>query len=56
MRVQDLRQTDPSRAGALKGAHPINGNYMTWRYPNWATKFFADALMFELKPEVANLG
>ena len=29
---------------------------MTWRYPNWATKFFADALMFELKPEVANLG
>ncbi len=56
MRVQDLRQKDPSRAGALKGAHPINGNYMTWRYPNWATKFFADALMFELKPEVANLG
>jgi hypothetical protein len=56
MRVQDLRQRDPNRAGALKGSHPINGGYMTWRYPNWATKFFADALMLELRPDVANLG
>ncbi len=56
MRAQDLRQKDPNRAGALKGAHPIDGGYMTWRYPNWGTKFFADALMLELHPEVANLG
>ena len=56
MRVQDVRQQDPNRAGALKGSHPFNGGYMTWRYPNWATKFFADALMLELRPEVANLG
>lgn len=56
MRAQDLRQRDPNRAGALKGSHPINGGYMTWRYPNWATKFLADALMFELRPDVANLG
>lgn len=56
MRAQDLRQSDPNRAGALKGSHPINGGYMTWRYPNWATKFLADALMLELRPDVANLG
>jgi hypothetical protein len=56
MRIQDLRQKDLNRAGALKGSHPINGGYMTWRYPNWATKFFADALMLELRPAVANLG
>ncbi len=56
MRAQDLRQRDPNRAGALKGSHPINGGYMTWRYPNWGTKFFADALMLEMRPDVANLG
>lgn len=56
MRVQDLTQKDPNRAGALKGSHPFNGGYMTWRYPNWATKFFADSLMLEMRPEIANLG
>jgi uncharacterized protein YyaL (SSP411 family) len=56
MRAQDLALRDPRRAGALKGSHPINGGYMTWRYPNWATKFFADALMLEMRPDVANLG
>lgn len=56
MRAQDLNQRDPNRAGGLKGSHPINEDYMTWRYPNWAAKFFADALMFELRPDVENLG
>ncbi|HSV61654.1 MAG TPA: hypothetical protein VLJ19_22420, partial [Variovorax sp.] len=56
MRAQDLRVRDTHRAGALKGSHPINGGYMTWRYPNWATKFFADALMLEMRPDVNNLG
>jgi uncharacterized protein YyaL (SSP411 family) len=31
--------------GGIKGSHPINGGYHPWQYPNWATKFFADALM-----------
>lgn len=34
-------------AGAIKGSFPIDGGYMTWRYPNWAAKFFMDALMLE---------
>ena len=56
MRAQDLTQRDLNRAGGLKGSHPVNGGYLTWRYPNWATKFFADALMLELRPDVSNLG
>jgi rhamnogalacturonyl hydrolase YesR len=31
--------------GGIKGSHPVNGGYHPWQYPNWATKFFADALM-----------
>ncbi|MEF8734488.1 MAG: hypothetical protein V5B40_22020 [Candidatus Accumulibacter meliphilus] len=56
MRAQDLDQRDANRAGALKGSHPIDGDYLMWRYPNWATKFFADGLMLQLRPDVDNLG
>jgi hypothetical protein len=31
--------------GAIKGSHPIWGGYDPFRYPNWAAKFFADAIM-----------
>lgn len=33
--------------GAVAGSYPIYGRYMALRYPNWAVKFLADALMFE---------
>lgn len=33
--------------GAIKGSFPADGGYMRWRYPNWAAKFFMDALMLE---------
>lgn len=56
MRAQNLNQTDPRRAGAIKGSHPIDEDYMTWRYPNWAAKFFADAIMLELRSDVLNIG
>lgn len=39
----------PAERGGIKGAHPINGGYHPWQYPNWAAKFFADALMIEDK-------
>jgi hypothetical protein len=35
--------------GALKGSFPIYGAYCRYEYPNWATKFFVDALMMERK-------
>ena len=34
--------------GGIKGSHPIDGGYHPWQYPNWAAKFFADALMIEM--------
>jgi rhamnogalacturonyl hydrolase YesR len=38
---------DPDQRGGIKGSHPIDGGYHPWQYPNWAAKFFADALMKE---------
>lgn len=56
MRLQVL-DGPPETRGAVKGSHPIGEDYMTWRYPNWATKFFMDALMFErLFDRIDNIG
>jgi rhamnogalacturonyl hydrolase YesR len=56
MRLQKLDGPATMR-GAMKGSHPIGGDYMQWRYPNWATKFFMDALMFErLFDRIDNVG
>jgi hypothetical protein len=39
------RRTLPDIDGALAGSFPIWGRYAPLQYPNWATKFLADALM-----------
>lgn len=46
--TQDLRADEPGVRGGIKGSHPIDGDYMTGRYPNWAAKFFMDALLLQL--------
>jgi len=57
MSTQDLTTEDLNVRGAIKGSHPINGGYMTYRYPNWATKFFMDGLMLEQKiDKIDNIG
>ena len=57
MSIQDLSTGDERVRGALKGSHPINGGYMTYKYPNWATKFFMDGLMLEQHfDKIANIG
>lgn len=33
--------------GAVKGSFPIWGDYCSYEYPNWATKFLADSIMLE---------
>lgn len=38
----------PGERGALAGSFPFGDGYMHGRYPNWATKFLADALMMRL--------
>ena len=45
--VQDRSSRHPGVRGGVKGSHPVDGGYMTYRYPNWAAKFFMDALMLE---------
>ena len=43
--VQDRSSRHPGVRGGVKGSHPVDGGYMTYRYPNWAAKFFMDAAM-----------
>jgi hypothetical protein len=45
--THDLRARDPGVRGGMKGSHPIWGPYHSYEYPNWAAKFFADALLLE---------
>lgn len=42
--TQDLLTEDYDIHGAIKGSHPIWGTYSPLAFPNWATKFFVDAM------------
>ncbi len=42
--TQDLSTPDECIRGAVKGSQPVWGRYAPLSYPNWATKFFVDAL------------
>jgi len=42
---QNLTNCNPGIKGGIAGSYPIWGKYMQYSYPNWAAKFFADALM-----------
>jgi hypothetical protein len=33
--------------GAVKGSFPVSGGYVSFQYPNWACKFFIDAISLE---------
>ena len=44
MATQDLDTHDANVRGAIKGSHPVWGRYAFMSYPNWATKFFVDAM------------
>ena len=43
--TQDLTSPDKPHYGGIKGSFPIYGRYAPLQYPNWATKFFIDALL-----------
>lgn len=46
---QTIEANDPGVRGALAGSFPILGEYQTMGYPNWATKYFLDALLLQLR-------
>ncbi len=48
--VAATQQVDTAWApiqGAIAGSRPIWAPYLRWRYPNWAVKFFLDALLLQ---------
>jgi len=47
IRTQERTRFPKGIQGGIKGSHPINGNYLAFVYPNWAAKFFVDALILE---------
>lgn len=49
MSCQDIRTSNSNIWGGIKGSQPIWGKYTRLSYPNWATKFFIDALLILLR-------
>jgi hypothetical protein len=45
MARHDIGNTDPAIRGGVAGSWPVWGGYGRHRILNWATKFFADALL-----------
>jgi hypothetical protein len=43
----DAHARDPDIRGGVKGSHPLWGSYAGFSYPNWAAKFFIDALLLQ---------
>ncbi len=50
-RTQRLNDADDAVRGGIAGSTPIWGAYSRFEYPNWAAKFFADALMMDMSNE-----
>lgn len=44
-RTQNRSSADPGLRGGIKGSAPMDGDYGRHEILNWATKYFADALM-----------
>ena len=45
MACQDIEIQNPNVRGAIAGSFPLWGGYAPFSYPNWATKFFIDAMV-----------
>jgi hypothetical protein len=43
--TQNVMSPEKPYYGGIKGSFPIYGRYAPLQYPNWATKFFIDALL-----------
>ncbi len=47
LQTRGIRKESINTLGALNGSFPLWGKYEPFAYPNWATKYFADAMMLE---------
>jgi len=50
--TQKLEDPDDAVRGGIAGSFPIWGDYSRFEYPNWAAKFFSDALMIDMTDTV----
>jgi hypothetical protein len=52
--LQDVNSGKEGICGGIKGSFPIYGSYSALMYPNWAAKYFCDAMMMkiEIKKEI----
>ncbi|HVZ39687.1 MAG TPA: hypothetical protein VHI13_10455 [Candidatus Kapabacteria bacterium] len=46
-RQQPMRTGNPDMRGGVRGSLPVWGEYSRLNFPNWAAKFYADALLEE---------
>jgi uncharacterized protein YyaL (SSP411 family) len=44
-RTQKLESANPGVRGGIAGSAPFYGRYERFKYPNWAAKFYVDALL-----------
>ena len=49
---QTLDDSDDVVRGGIAGSSPVWGDYSRFEYPNWAAKFFADALLMDMADSV----
>lgn len=49
--TQSLHGREDGIRGAVAGCFPVYGGYLAGQYPNWAAKFFADALLARIGGE-----
>ena len=54
-KVHSLSNSNLGIRGAIAGSYPVYGKYMQFSYPNWAPKFYADALILlqTIKDDIA---
>jgi hypothetical protein len=45
----DIDSNKEGITGGIKGSFPVYGSYSALMYPNWAAKYFCDALMLKIK-------
>lgn len=47
LKMRNIRNESTDTLGGINGSFPLWGKYEPFAYPNWATKYFADAMMLE---------
>ena len=52
--LQVCRSKEAGVSGAIAGSFPLFGSYMRAGYPNWATKYFVDALLLQHRHVLLN--